>query len=70
MLYHKFSSLRETFHGDLSHKLIKGIGSKDFEDLEWNYKTASKISNECIYNLNAKAWYQFIKSRAKYTRNK
>ena len=50
MSYHKFSNLREIFQGDLNSKLLKGIGSRDFDDLACNCNSASKIDGKCIYN--------------------
>ena len=50
MSYHKFSNLREMFQGDLNSKLLKGIGSRDCNDLACNCNSASKINGKCIYN--------------------
>ena len=55
IFYHNFSNLRNTFQGDLNHKLLKRVGFKDFEDLEHNYNTASKIDNKCIYNYKCQS---------------
>ena len=49
MLYHKYSNLHEVFQGDLTSKILKGIGSRDFEELECNCNAASKIDWKCIY---------------------
>ena len=38
MAYHKFSNLREMFQGDLNTKVMKGIKSLDYEDLDCNCK--------------------------------
>ena len=53
MSYHKFSNRRELFQGDLNSKVLKGIGSRDFNDLACNCNSASKIDGKCIYNNNA-----------------
>jgi hypothetical protein len=48
--YHKFSNLREIFHGDLNRKLMDGIVSRDFMDRPCNCNRASKIDGKCAYN--------------------
>ena len=50
MSYHKFSNLREILQGDLSGKLMKGVGSRDFDALPCNCSTPSKRNGICIYN--------------------
>ena len=55
MSYHKFSNLRELFQGDLTCKILKGIGSRDFEELECNCNAASKIDGKCIYNSKCRS---------------
>ena len=65
MSYHKFSNLREIFQGDLSGKLLKGIGSKDFEDLECNCNTASKINGKCIYDSKCRSSILIYKAECK-----
>ena len=54
MSYHKFSNLRQTFQGDLTSKLMKGISSKDLEDLECNCNIGTKIDGRCIYNYTCR----------------
>ena len=36
MSYHRFTNLREMFQGDMSAKLLAGITSRDFKDLDCN----------------------------------
>ena len=50
MSYHKFSNLREQFQADLGTKLLKGIGSLDFDNLECNCNARTKINGKCSYN--------------------
>ena len=50
MSYHKFSNLREMFSGDLVSKLMKGIGSLDFNTLPCNCSTYLKTNGICPYN--------------------
>ena len=38
MAYHKFSNLREMFQGDLNTKVMRGIKSLDYEDLDCSCK--------------------------------
>ena len=49
MSYHKFANVSEIFVGDFNAKLMKGIGSKDFDQLDCNCYS-SKVDGECIFN--------------------
>jgi hypothetical protein len=49
MSYHKFQNLQELFQSDLSCKLMRGVGSKDFDDLKCNCNTRTKINGNCTY---------------------
>ena len=50
MSYHKFSNLREQLQADLGAKLMKGIGSLDFDTLQCNCNARSKVNGKCPYN--------------------
>ena len=50
MSYHKFPNLREILQGDLNGKILKGIGSRDFEPLPCNCSAPSKHNGICIFN--------------------
>ena len=47
MSYHKFSNLREQFQGVLGAKLLKGIGSLDFDTLPCNCNVRTKVDDRC-----------------------
>jgi hypothetical protein len=49
MSYHKFANLRGIFQSDLNKKLMEGIISRDFRDLECNCNKVTKIDGSCIY---------------------
>ena len=49
MSYHRFSNLREIYQGNLNGKIMRGVKSRDFEDLKCNCSEATKINGECIY---------------------
>ena len=46
MSYHRFPNLREIFQGDLTKKLLDGLGSRDFLTLPCNCRKKA----DCIYN--------------------
>ena len=51
MSYHKFSNVGELFQGDLSRKIMNGVTSLDFKNLQCNCQAANKINNGlCIFN--------------------
>ena len=50
MSYHKFPNLSQAFMGDLTSKLTKGVGSRDFEDAPCNCTRASKVDGKCTFN--------------------
>ena len=50
MSCHKFSNLRESFQGDPNKKIMIGVMSKDFMDLECNCNKKTKINGTCPYN--------------------
>ena len=50
MSYHKFSNLREQFQGVLGAKLLKGIGSLDFDTLLCICNVRTKAYDRCPYN--------------------
>ena len=47
--YHRFANLRGIFQSDLNKKLIEGIISRDFCDLECNCNKLSKVEGRCIF---------------------
>ena len=49
MSYHRFNNLSEAFAGDLTNKLNKNIGSKDFEPLQCNCNAGSRVDGQCIF---------------------
>ena len=65
MSYHRFSNLREAFQGDLNNKLLKGIGSEDFNDRPCNCNIASKIDGKCIYNSKCRSSIVVYKATCK-----
>ena len=52
MPYYKFLNLSQVFVGNLTSKLTKGVGSRDFEDAPYNCTRASKVNGK--YMLNGK----------------
>jgi len=50
MSYHKFSNVRETFQGDAVAKMMKGITSRDFQDLPCNCQERSRMEGACESN--------------------
>ena len=65
MSYHKFSNLREILQGDLNSKLMRGIGSKDFEDLPCNCSATSKSNGACVYNGKCRQYVVIYKAICK-----
>ena len=59
MSYHKFSNMGEILQGDLTSKLMKGIGSKDFDSLDCNCYNSTKVNGKCIYN-NCCRWSNVV----------
>ena len=51
---------------NLNNKLLKGIRYKDFEDLAYDYNTASKIDNKCIYNSKYRSSILIYKATCKH----
>lgn len=49
MSYHKFSNLREIFQGDLSTKIMEGIGSRDFINRSCNCNKSTLINGLCPF---------------------
>jgi len=49
MSYHKIVNLGQILQGDLNSKLIKGVRSLDFENLECNCNSKSKTDGKCVY---------------------
>lgn len=50
------------FQGDLSYKLLVEIGSKNIEDLDCNYNTASNVDNKRIYNSKHRSYVLVYKA--------
>ena len=65
MSYHKFTNLGETFQGDPNNKLMEGITSKDFMDLEWNCNQATTVNGNCICGGNCKKSLVIYKATCK-----
>ena len=47
--YHRFANLRGIFQSNLNKKLIEGVISRDFCDLECNCNKLSKVDGRCIF---------------------
>ena len=47
--YHRFANLRGIFQSNLNKKLIEGVISRDFCDLECNCNKLSKVDSRCIF---------------------
>ena len=54
MSYHRFANLRGIFQSDLNKKLIEGVISRDFCDLECNCNKLSKVDRKCIFGGDCK----------------
>ena len=50
MSYHKFPNLREQLQADLGSKLIKNVGSLDFDTLPCNCNARTKVNGDCPYS--------------------
>ena len=48
MSYHKFTNVSEILVNDVNSKLMKGIGSKDFDRLDCNCYS-SKVNGRCVF---------------------
>ena len=48
--YKKFPNLSKAFMDNLTSKLTKGVGSRDFEDVPCNCTRASKVDRKCMFN--------------------
>ena len=54
MSYHKFTNLGEIFQGDSNNKLMDGITSKDFMDLNCNCINSMTVNGKCIFGGNCR----------------
>ena len=62
--YHRFANLRGIFQSNLNKKLIEGVISRDFCDLECNCNKLSKVDGRCIFGVIAGNHLWFTKSHA------
>ena len=65
MSYHKFPNMGENLQGDLTSKLMEGIGLNDFQKLKCNCNKNTKMNGECIYGDNCRASMVVYKAESK-----